>query len=90
MVVANFLIRPTLILKCIKEGIPMHIDIGLLSEKPLPVTFKLIEHASIIIVVHHHLLVFEFVLLILEILYPLKRWLPNRHVFRWSNMQVDF
>lgn len=88
IIVGNFLIGSTLVLKSIEESVSVHVDIGLLPEKSLPVAIESIEKASIVAIVCHHLLVFELILFILELLNAFKRGLPDGHVSSRSHMEI--
>lgn len=80
IVIVNLLIRPSLILEGIEEGIPMHVNIRLLPEESLPISTELVKETCVVIVLHHHLLLFELVLIILKLLDSLKGRLPDWHI----------
>lgn len=82
IVIRHLLIGTSLILEGVKESVSMHVDVGLLTEKALSISVKAIKEPSVIIVISHHLLMFKLVLFILELLYALKRTLPNWHIAR--------
>ena len=89
IVVADLLIRSSLILESVEEGIPMHVDIGLLPEESLSVSTELVKEASVVIVLHHHLLLLELVLIILELLYPFEGRLPDGHILCRPYVEID-
>lgn len=88
VVIADFLIRPALILEGIEKGVAMHVDIGLLAEEALTISIETIEHSSVITILSHHLLVLELILLILELLDTLEGGLADRHIPSRPYMQI--
>lgn len=89
VVVADLLIRPSLILEGIEEGIAVHVDIGLLPEEALSVPVEAVEHPCIVTVLSHHLLVLELVFLVLELLDALEGGLADGDVLGGSHMQIQ-
>ena len=77
VIVRNFLVPPSLILKGSKKGISMHIDSGLLPEESLTITSHLIHDNC---VQSHHLLLLKLISLVLKIFDPVERGLSNRHI----------
>lgn len=80
IVIADLLIGSSLILKSVEEGIAMHVDIWLLPEESLSIATELIKETCVVIVLHHHLLLFELVLIILELFDSLEGRLPDWHI----------